>query len=58
MLQQRRSLDWLSDHNDYLYRFATSRLKDREAARDMVQETLIAAWKGKESFNENSSIRT
>ena len=58
MLQQGSSLDWLSDHNDYLYRFAISRVKNREAAQDMVQETLIAAWKGRESFNEHSSIRT
>ncbi len=58
MLQHGRSLDWLSSHYDYLYCFAVSRLKNREAAQDLVQETLLSAWKGRDGFKENSSIRT
>jgi RNA polymerase sigma-70 factor (TIGR02943 family) len=50
---------WLQDHGDYLYRFAQSRLSgDTELARDMVQETLLAAWKGRESFGGRSAVRT
>jgi RNA polymerase sigma-70 factor (TIGR02943 family) len=50
---------WLQEHGDYLYRFALSRLSgDTELARDMVQETLLAAWKGRESFGGRSAVRT
>jgi len=54
-----RNVDhWLSEHGDYLYRYASFRLSDAEAARDMVQETLIAAWKARENFRGDSSART
>jgi RNA polymerase sigma-70 factor, ECF subfamily len=50
---------WLEDHGDYLYRFALSRLAgDTEQARDMVQETMLAAWKGWASFGGRSAVRT
>ncbi len=47
---------WLKEHGDYLYRYALFRLSSEELARDMVQETLIAAWKA--SFHGDSSLRT
>jgi RNA polymerase sigma-70 factor (ECF subfamily) len=37
--------DWLSEHGDYLYRFALARLKDPHQAEDAVQETMLAAIK-------------
>ena len=49
---------WLSEHGDYLYRFAMSRLHNEEIAADMLQETLLAGWKGFASFSGQSSIRT
>jgi RNA polymerase sigma-70 factor (TIGR02943 family) len=51
---------WLDEHGDYLYRYAIVRLgqHDAEAARDAVQETLIAAWRGREGFQGGSSVRT
>ena len=50
---------WLEAHGDYLYRFALSRLAgDTEQARDMVQETLLAAWKGRKDFAGRSAVRT
>ena len=58
MLQQECSIEWLSKHNDYLYRFALSRVKSSDVAQDIVQETLFSAWKGRAGFKENSSIRT
>ena len=50
--------EWLDDHGDYLYRYALFRLSDAETARDIVQETLIAAWKAGENFRGDSSPRT
>lgn len=49
---------WITEHGDYLYRFAISRLHDEEVAADLLQETLLAAWKGRDSFAGNSSVRT
>jgi len=50
--------NWLTDHGDYLFRYAQSRLRNEEQASDMVQETLLAAWRGWERFSGNSSVRT
>ncbi len=49
---------WLDEHGDYLYRFALSRLHDEEVSADMVQEALLAAWRGKSRFKGDSSLRT
>ena len=49
--------DWLSDHGDYLYRFALTRLRDSHLAQDVVQETFLAAIKSP-SFAGQSSART
>jgi RNA polymerase sigma-70 factor (ECF subfamily) len=49
--------DWLTEHSDYLYRFALARLRDPHMAEDVVQETFIAAIKSP-SFAEQSSPRT
>jgi RNA polymerase sigma-70 factor (ECF subfamily) len=50
--------DWLSEHGDALYRHAYFRLRDKMGAEDMVQETLLAAFKGRERFAGRSSQRT
>ncbi|HKI59830.1 MAG TPA: sigma-70 family RNA polymerase sigma factor [Mariprofundaceae bacterium] len=49
---------WLNDHGDYLYRYGMSKLHNEEQAADMVQETLLAAWRGWNNFAGNSSVRT
>lgn len=49
--------DWLTEHGDYLYRFALARLKDPHQAEDAVQETMLAAIKNN-SFDGESSART
>jgi len=49
---------WLQEHGDYLFKFAISRMRDEEVAIDLVQETLLAAWKGHQGFKGQSSVRT
>jgi len=49
---------WLDEHGDYLFRYALIRLRDPSHAEDAVQETLLAALKGYESFTGRSSERT
>lgn len=50
--------DALALHRPYLMRYAASRLKQRDAAEDVVQETLLAAIHGGATFREDSTLRT
>lgn len=49
---------WLEDHGDYLFSYALLKVKDTHVAEDMVQETLLAALTAKNSFSNQSTIRT
>jgi RNA polymerase sigma-70 factor (ECF subfamily) len=49
---------WLSEHGDYLYAYCMSRLYDEETSADLVQETLLAAWKNRAGFKGEASLRT
>jgi len=51
-------LHWLERHGDLLYRFALARTGDPSLAEDLVQETLLAAWKNKKSYSGRSSEST
>src|SRR5262252_367391 len=48
----------LEQHRPYLLRFALLQLRDRSAAEDAVQETLLAAIQGAAQFAGQSSVRT
>ena len=49
---------WVSRHADYLYSYALSRLNDEDLARDLVQETFLAALEKADLFKGNSTERT
>jgi len=49
---------WVDEYGDALFGFALARVKDRETAEDIVQETFLAAVKGLERFKGRSSIKT
>lgn len=49
---------WLDEHGDALYRYALARLRDPDRAEDLVQETLLAALRGRENFGGRASVRT
>ncbi|WCT14266.1 sigma-70 family RNA polymerase sigma factor [Mucilaginibacter jinjuensis] len=49
---------WVDEHADHLYAYALSRLNDKEIARDLVQETFLAALEKSHTFKGNSTIRT
>ena len=49
---------WLDDYGDELYRYALARLRDKSAAEDVVQETLLAALKAQENFRGDSAVKT
>ena len=50
--------EWVDRYGDYLFRYAMLRVRDRAAAEDLVQETFLAALKGRASFSGGSSEAT
>src|SRR5436305_14180484 len=53
-----RWAEQVARHRPYLYKYALSRLWNRTAAEDAVQETLLAALECEHSFNGDSALRT
>jgi RNA polymerase sigma-70 factor (ECF subfamily) len=56
-----RSLDpeaWVDRHGDALYRYASMRLLDPEVAAELVQETFLQAYRGRDRYRGRASERT
>ncbi len=49
---------WDNSHRDYLLSVAIARLRNRALAEDLVQDTFLAAWKARSSFQGKSAERT
>jgi RNA polymerase sigma-70 factor (TIGR02943 family) len=49
---------WVARHADYLYKYALTRISDEHTARDLVQETFLAALERMDRFEGKSSERT
>ena len=49
---------WVNQYADALFRYAIVRVNDREAARDLVQETFLSALQNLASFKGESSEKT
>lgn len=56
--QQLEPRNWVSTHADYLYAYAIARINDEEQAKDLVQETFLAALQKVDKFEGKSSERT
>lgn len=50
--------DWVSEHGDYLFRYALAKVRSRDLAEDLVQETFLAAWRARANFTGEASVRT
>lgn len=49
-MTQLNAQKWVDDYGDMLYRYALPRVSDGEVAKDLVQETFLAAWRNYENF--------
>ncbi len=49
---------WVEKYGDLLFGFAATRVRDPSIAKDLVQETFLAAIKARESFGGRSSERS
>jgi RNA polymerase sigma-70 factor, ECF subfamily len=49
---------WVDKYGDLLFRYAMMRLRNKDLAENAVQETFLAALKGKDSFTGKSSEST
>jgi RNA polymerase sigma-70 factor (ECF subfamily) len=49
---------WVERYADILYSFAFARVRRQEVAEDLVQDTLLSAYKAKETFLFNASEKT
>lgn len=49
---------WADTYTDYLYSFAYYKVGKKEEAEDLVQETFLSAYKGRETYNGAASEKT
>lgn len=52
------AVDGIEQHREYLFHTAIGRLRDREAAEDVVQDSFVAAFAGANRFSGNATQRT
>lgn len=49
--------EWVEAYGDYLFNYAVSRLRDNDAAEEVVQETLLAGIRAQSQFARHGSQR-
>lgn len=49
---------WIDLYSDYLFNYTITRVKDRETAQDLVQDTFFAGLKSMKNFKGEASERT
>lgn len=49
---------WLKSYGDYLFSYCMLRVNHRETAEDLVQETLISAFRARDTFRGDSTEAT
>jgi RNA polymerase sigma-70 factor (TIGR02943 family) len=49
---------WVDAHGDILFRYALLRLRSRDAAEEVVQETFLAALKSRDTFRQAAAEQT
>jgi RNA polymerase sigma-70 factor (ECF subfamily) len=49
---------WVSQFGSFLYSYAIFRVREKQIAEDLVQETLLSALESYKNFKHNSSLKT
>ncbi|NOY43001.1 MAG: sigma-70 family RNA polymerase sigma factor [Planctomycetes bacterium] len=57
-IQSEDPAEWVDLYGDMLLSYALSRMRDRDIAEDLVQETFLVAWKSKGNFAGRSRFST
>jgi len=55
--QEQQFRTWMETHADHLFQFARARVRDEDLAKDLVQETFLAAWKGMADYRGEASVK-
>ena len=48
---------WVNDYSDILYGYILKRGFDSETAKDLVQETYLAAWRNMNNYKAEASVK-
>lgn len=54
---QQNLSDWVNQYSDILFRFALKRTNNEESAKDLVQETYLAAWRNVETYDKTIPVK-
>ncbi|MBK8567251.1 MAG: sigma-70 family RNA polymerase sigma factor [Saprospiraceae bacterium] len=57
-MSELRPENWVDNYTDYLYSLAFLKTSSREEAEDLVQDTFLSAFRGREGFRGDSSEKT
>lgn len=49
--------EWVYHYSDPLFHFALRRVADSELCKDLVQEAFLSAWRNKDAFRGNTSVK-
>jgi RNA polymerase sigma-70 factor (ECF subfamily) len=49
---------WVGEYGDILFRYALTKVSQVPLAEDLVQETFLAAWKGRQNYAGDASFLT
>ncbi|NBB89215.1 MAG: sigma-70 family RNA polymerase sigma factor [Bacteroidetes bacterium] len=55
MLTKEQIQEWVENYSDDLYRYIIRRVKDDALAKDLVQETFLAAYKSRSQYSPGSN---
>jgi RNA polymerase sigma-70 factor (ECF subfamily) len=56
--KQTHAAEWVHAYSDILYRYVARRVNDAHTAKDLVQETFLAAWRNADGYKGQASVKT
>lgn len=56
--KEEKLTSWVNEYSDMLYSYTTNKVTDAAIAKDIVQETFIAAWRNMDNYTGAASVKT